>query len=676
MPARALSAHKVRNIITLHALSRPSYRELSRLFDVSSSTVGKYLSAVERSSISLAKIRRLADEALRQLLCPPRLLSRSRRHETLIESFPAIHQCLNSHATTLLEQWRRYRNQRPTGYCYSQFANLYRQWLSTNLLPRPRRNSRPRRNCWAIALSIEDIKTLKEWRLSNNKMRWERAVALQDMHKGCSIASICRKLERSPKTIKRWRRTFLAQGIGNLAIPLKKAVKRQQRNHRHRVLFKLFPSIHRSLSERGTHRIDEWRAYRSQFPNGYGYSQFTNLYAQWLSANQLPKPARTRYAVLLKLEDAIVLKKWRSSSDKRRWERAVALEGLHKSNTMTSICQKLGRSPRTIKKWRQIFLNQGLGSLQIPSKKACNEQRLAIIAKKKERLVKIIHESPSLHGVNRTTWTLETLATAYRSVYGESISRSSVSQYFNEYGYKFKKARSVLTSPDPEYRTKLKQITSILSRLTDQEKFFSIDEFGPCAVKRRGGRALVPGDQIRTIPQRQRSKGSLICTAALELCTNQVTHFYSKRKNTAEMIKMLDILVAKYSDQDRIYLSRDAAPWHASKAFIQKVDALNAQYTESKATSSGPRVELAPLPSGAQFLNVIESVFSGMARAVIHNSDYSSVDECKRAINQYFRERNDAFSKNPRRAGNKIWGKEREKPIFSEANNCKDPRYR
>jgi transposase len=165
---------------------------------------------------------------------------------------------------------------------------------------------------------------------------------------------------------------------------------------------------------------------------------------------------------------------------------------------MTSICQKLGRSPRTIKKWRQIFLNQGLGSLQIPSKKACNEQQLAIIAKKKARLVKIIHESPSLHGVNRTTWTLETLAAAYRKVYGESVSRRSVSQYFNEFGYKFKKARRVLTSPDPEYRTKLKQITAILSRLTDQEKFFSIDEFGPCAVKRRGGRALVPGDQIAT----------------------------------------------------------------------------------------------------------------------------------------------------------------------------------
>jgi transposase len=341
---------------------------------------------------------------------------------------------------------------------------------------------------------------------------------------------------------------------------------------------------------------------------------------------------------------------------------------------MASICRKLERSPKTIKKWRRMFLTQGLASLALPSKKAVNKARQALITEKKERLVKIIHEPPPLHGVNRTTWTLETLSAAYRKVHGEGVSRTMVSLYFNELGYKFKKARKVLTSPDPEYRTKLKQITAILSRLGRREKFFSIDEFGPCAVKQRGGRALVPEDVIRTIPQRQRSKGSLICTAALELSTNQVTHFYSKRKNTSEMIKMLETLVAKYHDQDRIYLSWDAASWHASKAFIERVDAINAQ--PGNPASLVPRVELAPLPSGAQFLNVIESVFSGMARAVIHNSDYESVNECKRAIDRYFRERNAAFAKNPRRAGNVIWGKEREPPVFSEANNCKDPRYR
>jgi len=72
-----------------------------------------------------------------------------------------------------------------------------------------------------------------------------------------------------------------------------------------------------------------------------------------------------------------------------------------------------------------------------------------------------------------------------------------------------------------------------------------------------------------------------------------------------------------------------------------------------------PLVELMPLPSGAQFLNVIESVFSGMSKAILHNSDYGSVEECKEAIDRYFRERNCAFLEHPRRAGNKIWGKER-----------------
>jgi len=128
------------------------------------------------------------------------------------------------------------------------------------------------------------------------------------------------------------------------------------------------------------------------------------------------------------------------------------------------------------------------------------------------------------------------------------------------------------------------------------------------------------------------------------------------------MIKMLETLVAKYRGQERIYLSWDAASWHASKAFVDKVEAINAQ--QVKPASHAPRVELAPLPSGAQFLNVIESVFSGMARAVIHNSDYESVSECKRAIDRHFRERNAAFAKNPRRAGNVIWGKEREPPFL------------
>src|SRR5262245_47532877 len=124
-------------------------------------------------------------------------------------------------STSLLEEWQNYRKQHPAGYCYFQFSNLYGQWLSTNRL---KRLKKPLRSRWAKELSTEDIKVLKAWRSSNNKRKWERAVALQDLHEGCTIASICRKLERSPKTIKEWRRTFVTQRLDKLATPLKRAV--------------------------------------------------------------------------------------------------------------------------------------------------------------------------------------------------------------------------------------------------------------------------------------------------------------------------------------------------------------------------------------------------------------------------------------------------------------------
>jgi hypothetical protein len=67
---------------------------------------------------------------------------------------------------------------------------------------------------------------------------------------------------------------------------------------------------------------------------------------------------------------------------------------LHRHCTMASICRKLERSPRTVKKWRRTFLTDGIASRARPLKKAVNKERQALIRKKKERLVKIIHEPP------------------------------------------------------------------------------------------------------------------------------------------------------------------------------------------------------------------------------------------------------------------------------------------
>ena len=76
---------------------------------------------------------------------------------------------------------------------------------------------------------------------------------------------------------------------------------------------------------------------------------------------------------------------------------------------------------------------------------------------------------------------------------------------------------------------------------------------------------------------------------------------------------------------------------------------------ETKAFAVGPIIELVPLPTSAQFLNVIEGVLSGMTRAVINNSDYPDAAQMKQAISRHFTERNEHFRDNPRRPGKKIW---------------------
>lgn len=334
------------------------------------------------------------------------------------------------------------------------------------------------------------------------------------------------------------------------------------------------------------------------------------------------------------------------------------------------IMQFLNISRNTVKRYIARFKEFGVDQLLDTSKQA---PKVVDDTHVKEAILSILHSPPKEFNYNRTSWTIKLLKQELEN-HGYHVGHNNVSLIIRKAGYRFWKAKEVLTSNDPKYKEKLDAITRILSNLKPSERFFSIDEFGPFAVKQRGGRRLVPKGEYPTVPQFQRSKGSLIVTAALELSMNQVTHFYSDHKNSDEMVKMLHILISKYSGCNTIYLSWDDSSWHSSKALFAKVNDVNEE--AYRIQSNTPKVKLAPLPSRSQFLNVIESVFSGMAAAIIQNSDYESVAEAKKAIDRYFSERNEYFQRHPRRAGNKIWGNELVPAVFRIGQNCKNHKWR
>ena len=362
-------------------------------------------------------------------------------------------------------------------------------------------------------------------------------------------------------------------------------------------------------------------------------------------------------------------KLWKGTRDGPLAQRkkAMAVLSHEKGVRWPLVCSFLHLSKRSVRRYWKRYQEGSTAALfakRVNTRKKSQDDRI------RQAVFALLHSPPSTYKINRTTWKMTDMQEILRTQ-GHSLSRHLIRTFIENAGYKWRKARVVLTSKDPNYQTKVDGIVEILTKLKDDEAFFSIDEFGPFAVKKRGGRKRVGPEETYTVPQWEKSKGSLIITAALELSRNQITHFYSNKKNTQEMIKMMDLLRTQYRNCQTIYLSWDAASWHISKDLFEHIEQRNKEASAERY----PVVKTAPLPSGAQFLNVIESVFSGMARGIIHNSDYCSVEAAMDAIDRYYAERNEHFRVHPKRAGRKIWGRERVQSEFHEGNNCKDPLY-
>jgi transposase len=177
--------------------------------------------------------------------------------------------------------------------------------------------------------------------------------------------------------------------------------------------------------------------------------------------------------------------------------RSMVVLAHHRGLSCGTVCAFLGIDHKTRRKYLQMFEAGGHAALFArkinPTRKFDNE----VV---KQAIFGVLHEPPSNYGINRTTWTMPDLERVLRET-GRPACREVIRKVTKAAGYRWRKARVVLTSADPDYTEKLDRIRSILSKLRPDEAFFSIDEFGPFAVKMQPGRALTaPGEQ-RVVPQ-------------------------------------------------------------------------------------------------------------------------------------------------------------------------------
>ena len=127
------------------------------------------------------------------------------------------------------------------------------------------------------------------------------------------------------------------------------------------------------------------------------------------------------------------------------------------SNSVIAAALRSSRS--TTRRYYKMYLEAGAEKLF-----AWNTTRYmggeAQFSDRTKRILEVFHHKPTAFGINRTSWTQLALLKAYEQSCSEIISRSTLARILRRAGYRWRKARRVLTSPDPSYHEKVELLLS------------------------------------------------------------------------------------------------------------------------------------------------------------------------------------------------------------------------
>jgi len=121
---------KTKEVLRLKYCTDLSNRQIATSLGIARSTVADYLQRAEQAGIGWPLPEGLSETELEQrLFSTPQLAGDSHR---AAPDWSHIHEQMKRKGVTLTLLWQEYKEQHPQeGYQYSQFANLYRQWVCT-----------------------------------------------------------------------------------------------------------------------------------------------------------------------------------------------------------------------------------------------------------------------------------------------------------------------------------------------------------------------------------------------------------------------------------------------------------------------------------------------------------------------------------------------------------------
>jgi len=127
---------KISDVLRLQAEGL-SKRRIAVSLNIGRTAVGDYIARASRAGLSWPLPEELSEEGLERLLFPVVPIRSADRRPP--PDWPELHREMKRPGVTLALLWEEYRAQYPTGYGYSRFCDLYRDWRG-KLNPTMRQN--------------------------------------------------------------------------------------------------------------------------------------------------------------------------------------------------------------------------------------------------------------------------------------------------------------------------------------------------------------------------------------------------------------------------------------------------------------------------------------------------------------------------------------------------------
>ena len=291
----------------------------------------------------------------------------------------------------------------------------------------------------------------------------------------------------------------------------------------------------------------------------------------------------------------------------------MAKDGLANSRIATP----LGVSRPTVLAWRRRFLEDGLDS--VVEIREGRGRKPAISARKVKAIVRA-----TLHGPppGATHWSCRTMATA------QGGSHATVQRIWDAHGLQPHRATTFKLSTDPAFVEKLTDIVGLYMNPPEKAVVLCVDEKSQIQALDRTQPGLpMKKGRCGTFTHDYKRHGTTTLFAALSMLDDTVIGECHGRHRHQEFLEFLRQLHRAFPHRLALHLILDNYGTHKHPA----VQAWLAAH---------PRFTLHCTPTGASWLNLVESWFSQLTQKRLRRGVFRSVPELIAAINAYLQHYN------------------------------------